>query len=224
MSFLKVISKSLPHDSPGFGKIDLSSLLNVGVGNFAYEYVSVSAGAALMIENGKGKILAASYIPRLGENNRLTKESIAFGVTEINYLLKTMDEKDLASNLKTESAYKEKAQDQLKQKTLYIPQMWLDKNVDKTEITNIYKAKSEVVSYEVWKDAILNKKEGIVYVMIAPRPVGGEFVYYNCLIDAQTGVTYAVCTKGGFINAKSNTGAITKSLLEKYNDAISGDW
>jgi len=220
----KVISKSLPKTGSAFSIGGISVSPNgIGTGN-SYEYVNVSAGVALMIENGNGKILAASYIPGLGENGRITPESIGFGVSEINYLLKTMDEKDLASNLKCESAYKEKALNQLKEKTLYIPQMWLDKSVDKAEIPNIYKAKSEVVSYEVWKDAILNKKEGVVYLMISPRPVGGEFVYYNCLIDAQTGAVYGVFTKGGFINSKSNTATVTKSLLEKYNDAVSGDW
>jgi hypothetical protein len=220
----KVISKSLPKTGSAFSIGGISVSPNgIGTGN-SYEYVNVSAGVALMIENGNGKILAASYIPGLGENGRITPESIGFGVSEINYLLKTMDEKDLASNLKCESAYKENALNQLKEKTLYIPQMWLDKSVDKAEIPNIYKAKSEVVSYEVWKDAILNKKEGVVYLMISPRPVGGEFVYYNCLIDAKTGAVYGVFTKGGFINSKSNTATVTKSLLEKYNAAVSGDW
>lgn len=222
----KVYSKSLPHNSPSIGTFaPVLSIGNVG----SPQYTEVSAGNALMIENGKGKILASSCIPAFGDQDYITGEILAFGVAAINYQLKTMDERDMPNNLKYESAYKELSLDKLKERTLYIPEGWLSDKLKKEEISEIYKAKSEVVSYETWKDAILSKKEGVAYVIIVPRPLGGEFLYIHYLMDAQTGMILAMSTpKGASISginiSKGNTGQINKRNIEKYNDALSGDW
>jgi hypothetical protein len=212
-----VKSKSLPH--------------NVGPAHngFQQTYKSVSSGAAVMLEDGKGHALASSYIPSFGTEGLVTEEVLAFGVSAMNYQLKAMSEKNMANNLKIKSAYKEQTE-KLKSKTLYIPEDWVSDKLDKSKIGTLYKANYEVVSYEKWRNAILNKEDA-AYVIVVPQPIGGSFIYVHYLVDAQTGTVYAMCQpKGAAVNvsgvnvSKANTGLINEKNIERYNESLAGDW
>lgn len=206
-------SKSLPHD-----------------GAFNTSYKRVSSGAFMVIENAKGGVMANSYIPTF--EGGLTPEILAFGVSNINCMLKTIEERQLGSNIKVFAAYKEHSP-KLKQKTLYIPEGWVHENLDKAQAEKDYQAKFEIVSYEKWRDAILNKEE-VAYVILVPRPVGGKFVYEHYIMDAKTTSVLAISTNNaatmdlgiaGNVNLnKSNTGFINNKNIKKYNDALTGDW
>ncbi len=213
MYFTTATSKSLKHD-----------------GAFNTEYQFVSTGGMMVIENAKGGVMVNSYIPLFGEGG-ITPEILAFGVTNINYLLKTMEDKNLGSNLKYEGAYKENSP-ALKSRKLLIPEGWISAKFDKAEISKLYTGEYEVVSYERWRDAILNK-ENVAYTIIVPRSVGGKFLYHHFLMDAGKCMVYAVITPtgasldlgGNNINlSKGNTGFINEKNIKKYNDALSGDW
>jgi hypothetical protein len=193
------------------------------------DFRNVSYGTCVIIEDGKGNVLVSSYIPTFGENDNITPEVLTFGISSMNYLLSVMDEKKLASNLKAKSAFKEKAKDLLKEKTLYIPKDWLDEKVSLEEVSKTYSASVEVVSYEVWQETIVGRKDK-AYVIVVPMPVGGDFVYVHYLMDAKTGMVYASCAPkaamkmNGINLSKANTGLINSKNIEKYNDALSGDW
>jgi hypothetical protein len=213
-------SKSLTHKRPG---------INIGPITINRNFKNVSSGTCVIIEDGKGNVLISSYIPTFGEDDEITPEVLAFGISNMNYLLNVMEEKKLASNLKAKSAFKEKAEGKLKEKTLYVPKDWLDEKVSLEEVSKTYTASVEVVSYEVWQDAILNQKDK-AYVIVVPMPVGGDFVYVHYLMDAKTGMVYASCAPktamkvGGINVSKANTGLINAKNIERYNDALSGDW
>lgn len=211
-----VKSKSTPH--------------NVGpsYNGFQQAYREISPGCALMLEDGKGRALASSYIPSFGQYGLVTEEVLAFGVSAMNYQLKVMAEKNMVNTLKIKPAYKEQSE-KLKGKTLYIPEEWVSGKLDKGQVGTMYKANYEIVPYEKWRDAILSKKEGTAYVMVAPQPIGGNFVYNHYLVDAETGTVFAFCqpigaSVGGVNVNKANTGLISDKDIKKYNDAVAGDW
>jgi hypothetical protein len=187
----------------------------------------ISDGTGLIIENGKGKTLASQYIPAFGEDEVVTSEALAFGVSALNYMLTTMVEKNLSSNLKFKDAYKEHSE-KLKTKKLLIPEPWI-KDLGAKTVKETYKADAEIVGYEEWRDAILGKKD-VAYVIITPVPIGGEFTYVHYLMDAQSGRVYAMTYPKVGVSVmkknvlKSNTGKINEKNIEKYNDAIKGDW
>lgn len=203
------VSKSLPHDGGKFG-------------DFKRQYKEVSSGAFLAIETGKGNVLANTYIPTFGGG--ITEEILVFGISNINCMLKTMDEKNLSNGRKLEEVYKASFTPQLKEKTLYVLEDWMDEKCDKAKFASIYSGKFEMVSYEKWSSAILNK-EDVSYVIIAPRPIGGAFMYIHYLMDAKDGMVRATCApKVVTKNGKSNTGLINEANVKRYNDALSGDW
>jgi hypothetical protein len=201
-----VSSKSLPHD--GWFAPNSNS------------YRMVSGGSFLAIENSKGGIMANCYLPSF-QDVGITEEIIAFGCEAISSMLKTMDEKQMGSNLKLESAYV-KGAPALKEKNLYIPEGWLSDKFDKNEIKALYTGPYEIVSYEKWRDAILNK-EDVGYVIIVPKPVAGSYLYQHFLVNAKTGMVYAICyPRVSTSVSKSNTGYINEKNVKRYNDAITG--
>ena len=118
-------------------------------------YRNVSSGSSVMLEDGKGDIIAASHIPAFGEGSDIAPSVLAFGVAAMNYMLKTMDEKNLSSNIKLKDAYKEKSE-QLKLKKLYILEGWLDEKLTQQEI-----AEMEGVSLSAIKMRIKRAKEAL---------------------------------------------------------------
>lgn len=205
-----VTSKSLPHD-----RDDKSTP------NWKEQYRNISGGAFLVIENAKGGVMANCYLPSFEEGG-ITEEVIAFGCEAISSMLKTMDEKQMGSNLKLESTYFKDAP-ALKQKNLLIPEGWLSNKFDKVLIQTLYTGQYEVCSYEKWRDAILNK-EDVGYVVVVPKPVGGSYLYQHFLMNAKTGMVYAICyPKVSSSMSKSNTGYINEKNVKRYNDAITGD-
>jgi hypothetical protein len=204
-----VSSKSLPHD-----RDDKTTPL------WKEQYRNISGGAFLVIENAKGGVMANCYLPSF-EDGGITEEIVGFGCEAISSMLKTMDEKQMGSNLKLESTYLKDAP-ALKDKILYIPEGWLSPKFDKDAIKSIYTGQFEIVSYEKWRDAILNK-EDVGYAIVVPKPVGGGYVYQHFLVNAKSGKVYAICYPRVATSAsKSNTGYINEKNVKRYNDAILG--
>lgn len=188
------------------------------------KYRTLTQGTAVMLEDKKGTVVASAYIPTYGLEAFVTPEAVAFGVTALNYELKVMDEKELVNNLNIYNNYKELAADKLKSKTLYIPEGWLNDKMNKSEIAGIYTAKSEVVNYSDWSSLITGKKEG-AYLMVVPRPIVGNFVYQHYIVDATTGMVYAICyPKVASSLSKSNSGFVNDVNVKRYNDALKGEW
>ena len=194
-----------------------------------YSYRTISRGKHLEISNGKGKAIIKNFIPAFGEEEYITDEILAFGLTAIEYLCKTMEEDKLKTNWKFKSAYKVHSRD-IKSKTLYLMDGWVSEKIKKEDIRKAYEAPIAVVTQEKWADAILSKKEGIAYCIVVPATVGGKFVYMHYIVDAHTGVVYGIAYPkvavdvAGVNVSKSNSGYINKKNLKAYADIGEGKW
>lgn len=168
----------------------------------------------MAICDGDGNRLIRIYIPSLGDNNMNADEITAFAISSMQYLCKEMDEKKLKNNMKWESDYKLHSPE-IKSKTVYILDASLSEKMVIGEIKNYYPFPIEVVSYEKWKNAILNKEDGIVYCIIVPFPMAGTILFMHYLIDSKNGIVYAV---------PKSSDKVTKKSLKQYNDAVLGKW
>jgi hypothetical protein len=178
-----------------------------------------------MLEDGKGNNPPVScYFPTFGEDYEVTKEGLGFAVSEMNSIVSNLDKYNIKNNMTYNKPFKQNAP-RLKDKTLLIPDFWLSEKVGVDELASLYEGKCQIVTYEEWSDAILNKRN-YAYVMIAPTPVGGDYVYLHYLMEASTGdVLYISKPKvavnvGGFNVSAANTGYINGRCLKLYNDAF----
>lgn len=212
---------------------------NKNNGNYNYQkqvhYRYISEGASVMIEKIKGnhkRILISQPIPLFSEEKLVYAEALAFGITSMNYLLTTMSDNDLGSNLKYERYYKAHAPE-LKKSILYLPDYWLHEKLDTAKISQIYTSPYKIVPFEVWSKAILNK-EDVTYSIIAPEPIGGTVIYMHYLVNAKNGRIYGQSSPKGAgtlmlgpkqINlSKGNSGFINKSNIDAYEDISNGKW
>jgi len=148
-------------------------------------------------------------------------ETFAFGLFSMQYLCKTMDESNSKNNLRWNSLYKVKSAE-LKTKKLYILDSDLDSDLDKEKIKENYQYPIEVVSYDKWKDAILNKTEGVAYCIIVPfimylNSQSGQaqqerLFLFHYLVEAKSGVVYSI---------EKDHKKIKKSSIRDYNDVAS---
>jgi hypothetical protein len=191
-------------------------------------YQTISYGKAINIKKGKSTYLFSNYIPSF-EGDVITEEVLIYGISTFQFMCKVMDEKNLASNMNLTKALKEYTPE-LKNKTLYLAEGWIDKKFDIQEIPDLYEGKIKVVSYDDWRNAIILGEEGIAYCMVVPVPVGGSYSYVHYLVDAKTATIYAMTypkmavNVAGFNVSKSNTGYINAKNISMYNDALNGKW
>lgn len=189
------------------------------------KYISFSKRIEI---NSGSRIKAKTFIPEF-EKEGVTEEILKFGIGELQHKLQTMDEEKLSSEMKLNKAYK-KNSPKLKDKVLYIPDFWLNHKITEEDVKALYNYPFKIVSYEEWRDAILNNKEGVAYIMISPNPIQGNFVYHHYIVDAKDEFVYADAhPKVSFMAqghnvSSSNSGYIKKKNLERYNNVPIGKW
>jgi hypothetical protein len=202
-----------------------SSLKRGSASSIGGQYKWVSMGLQIEIFQGNAKMVAAQAFPTFGEERSITEEGLAFGLTSLQFTLKYMINLEIKNNLSIEKAYDE-VKFKLRKDTLYILEGWLDDDLTAAEISKIYKKKFRIVNYEQWREAILGRKEGVAYVVVAGVPIGGDYSYHHYLVNAKTGNVYddiypkaAVSLDLGIKNinlSKQNSGLIKKKNIEKY--------
>jgi hypothetical protein len=205
-------SRSLTHSTAG--------------SNIRYQFIS--EGKAINIGRGKGSPVIFNPIPSF-EDDVITEEILIYGISTMQNMCKIMDEKNLSSNMKIKSAYKENTPE-LKNKVLYLAEGWLAPKLDVQKIPEMYDAKIKVVSYDDWRNAIISGEDGVAYCIVVPVATGGSYTYIHYLVDAKTSAIYAFTypkvgmNVAGVNVSKSNTGYINSKNIGMYNDALYGKW
>lgn len=187
-------------------------------------YKIVTSGYQVAITEGGGlKNFVATFVPTFG--GETTREILYFAIALMNNTLETMEKQNLKNNIKMYSIFNSRA-GKLKNKTLYIPDGWLAEKLSPNELAEIYPARIKVTSYEEWRDAIINKKEGIAYLIIVPTPLGDSYVHIHHLMDAETGACIGTAKPKAPLNvnginvSKANTGFLNKKMASKYADLL----
>lgn len=209
-----------------FGKKTSRSMTHSYAGNNGWGYRFVSSSKVVAISNGK-KDLSVVYIPTYGDNE-LSKEAFVFGVSVLQDNISTMDEKQI-KGMGVMKVWKERGPG-LADKTLLIPEGWTHEKLTMDVIKDNYSGKCEVVSHEVWKNAILNKEEGKAYVILSPVSIGGDYVYQHYLMNCsdasifsvvQSKVAVKLAAPSGKINlSKGNSGYIKDKNIKMYNKVL----
>lgn len=193
--------------------------------NLAYNYVS--KGKYLGLSNGGKNDIFRSFIPAV--EDKLPKESIAHGINYMQQIITTML-KDKSSGIKA-LATCIKSKSNTKNKTLYIPKMFLDEKTTETVIKKYYTSNYKIVSYTDWKNAIINKEENIIYTIMVPTPIGVDYIYKHLVMDAGNGTIYdSAQPKSGATTenrgvrtnlSKGRTAYINKKIIKQYNNLLS---
>jgi hypothetical protein len=181
-------------------------------------------GYALALENGKGKLLMKQFI-RKDKGQLPPLPYFAFGVSFLNNLCHVMDDNKLSKSSKADEFFDLNAME-LKNKTLYIAEYQLHKNLPREDVPKYYTHPVHLVTDKMWEDAILQKKD-VAYVMVIRMP-RSPLMYYHYLMDAKTGKTYLIdFPKGLTLSAGFNTnfnpsqsGFIDKANFERYEEGI----
>ncbi|NQY29861.1 MAG: hypothetical protein HRT69_10355 [Flavobacteriaceae bacterium] len=192
-----------------------------------WDFRLISSGKFVGLSNGSKKPLMRSYIP--SSESLIPSESIAHGINFMQTIITSMIEEQKGA-MKVIGLYKKEAKE-LANKTLYIPKVWLHKKLTPEIITKEYGSTNyKLVSYEEWKDAILNKKDGIAYVILIPVPIAGQYMFQHHIFDSATNQLYAISQSRVAVSlnavnlSKANTGYITKKNIKKYKGVLSGKW
>ncbi|MBL4655730.1 MAG: hypothetical protein JKY33_07900 [Bacteroidia bacterium] len=195
-----------------------------GAGRYRY----ISTGHILELFGKSKKAMYKQIIPAFGEDDVITKEILYFGVSAMHYHLNTMNEKQLGT-AKARGEYKIKSPE-LKKANLLLAEGWMDSKTTKETVGDYYTGKCEIVPYETWRNAILNREPGKAYSIIAPLALGGNYIYYHYLMEAKTGAVYAIASSKvavslrGLNLSKGNSGYINKKVLDKYSKTLEGKW
>ncbi|MCP4177184.1 MAG: hypothetical protein GY756_05395 [bacterium] len=199
-------------------------------GSGAIKYRYVSSGKHIEISSGSPITNIKNYIPSIGGKEMIvTEEFIAYGISSMLYLFRTMEENELKNSSKYKASYKIHSP-KLKSKTLYLLDSWVNDKLKKEDIEKIYNAPIEVVTQEKWTNAILSKEEGIAYCIVVPVPGIGQYAYLHYIVDAQTGMVLgighpkAAVSFGGVNVSRANTGYINKKNIQQYSNIIKGKW
>lgn len=193
------------------------------------EYEYVSRGKYFGFSNGV-KTIFKSYIPSVG--HKIRNESIVHGLNYMQEVMNTMLKKNLEDAMGSFYALKHEGPGSYKDKTLYIPEMLINKNLNEEKIKELYTANYKIVDYLKWKDAILSKDESIAYLIIIPMPYRNGYIYEHRIIDASNGSIYGIIEpqceplenlSKDEIEALSKTHKpyINTINIKQYNDVIS---
>lgn len=211
--------------------LELSSIssksLNAGEGKEHYRIIR--EGTVLQIRSTDSEPLAKIFIPAFGDDKTVTKEALFFGVSTLQYMLTTMEKKEMKNNFKFQYAYKEKSPN-LMLRTLLIAEGWAESSLSTEKLRELYHGPAEVVTYKEWRDAILTRKAGYAYAIIVPFPHGDGYKNYHQLVDAETGTVFGMALPADanmILEAgeqTDNMGYINKGNVPAYADILDGDW
>jgi len=183
-------------------------------------------GYGVLVENSKGKILMYQPIPK--EKGRGANQiDFTFGVSFLNNLCKLMNDNNLSKSGKADEFYDLRAPD-LKDKTLYIAEHQLNKNLPREEVQMHYPYPVSIVSDNAWEEAIYQRKN-VAYVMVVLLPTNPKlFAHY--IMDAATGETFIVDYGRAGVGMgwgtpsfhPTQSGFVDKANFESYVKVIDG--
>jgi hypothetical protein len=225
LSVNRVKSKSRASKNPGLGTYGLGNALNEPIGfNQEISYIKVGRGLCLMLENHKGKVSLASYLPNSSSDYSFIAGALAFGVSHMNSLASNLEKQNLKNNNRINKPFAQNTP-VLQTKTLLLPDFALHKKLDVRDIPAHYEGKYDVTDYLSFSKAIWEKQD-YAYVMLVPISISGSYIYFHYLMDASTGeVLYishpkaAVNISGKNVSA-ANSGYINAKNLKYYNAAL----
>lgn len=184
----------------------------------------VSVAHRVMISDGKSffsKPKIYSYYPTYGDPGSITREGVLFGVAALEHTCKIMVEDYIKSYWKWNAIFN-KYNDELANKTVLLLENWLEEDLTEQEIQEIYPYPVKVVNDQVWLDAVVNKKENLVPVVIVPIPQAGNFTYVHYFWESGEpkilGTAYSkfnVQIEGNMVTP-SNMGYITDKNVKMY--------
>ena len=184
----------------------------------SWYYQYITNGKFIALSSDEEEIVFKSYIPSYG-NHVITGESIAYSLDYIQESYQIMLQNELKTNKKLFQVVN-KREDSLKNKTLLFPKDWLGKGLSEKKIKKMYNANFEIVSQNVWKDAIINKEAGKAYIIVVPVLEEEEYIYQLYICDTETSFLYGIIETKTVANpehvniSKSNIGYITKSDIK----------
>ena len=193
----------------------------------SWNYRYVPHGRAIKISDGK-KSLAKAFIP-IYHNAEFGIENFIFGISTLQNNLESMDKNGI-SYYKLGPIYRQNA-DKIVNKTLLVPEGWLDNSLDQKMVDSLYQYKAKVVSYEDWQTSIKNKDEESAYLMLAPVPVDGGFNYKHFIVDCETASICSISLKGTDVEIRKSlleepeltygkSGYVTETHIEEYNSSL----
>jgi len=198
--------------------------------NNYWNYRNINSSKVIELYNGGKKPVFKQFIPEF--NNEITSEILWFGIAAMHYQLVTMEENNIGVT-KLKKQYKSSSP-KLNDVTLLIPEGWTDKKTTPESLKEIYGGKAYIVSYSIWRKAIMERDEDVAYSIICSVPFGDGYVHLHYLMDAKTGNILAVIQpkvavsinkpKGNVNLTKGNSGYVNKKILEKYNNVLAGKW
>jgi hypothetical protein len=203
----------------------------VGVGSLAMNYTTqdVAWSDAVVLEKGRQKVLFTSFFPRMNEEPKIRQEMVNFAVSVMNSTFSNMEAQGLKKARRMNSPF-EKNASALANRTLLIPKEFLSKKILPNDVAAHYHGKFEVVDYQIYADAILNRKP-FAYVVPVPFSIAGDIRYYDYIVDAESGQVYYIANVhlfrapeisdplGGRHNLVHHERIGAKNL-EKYNKAF----
>jgi hypothetical protein len=191
--------------------------------NNGFRYVYENEGMSIELRDRKRTYDALQFIPPFGDDNEYADAFVNFGIDALQYQFEVLIKNNLKSNLTAGDEYNEYASE-LKDKTLLILSGWIHKKTTIEEVKELYDGSIEVVPFEDWKEAILEKQEDRAYVVVVPHPMGRTTIYLHYLMDAATGrvlgLGHPKRSFGVFGYSKGNSGFINEKNLEIYNELI----
>lgn len=182
-------------------------------------------GYALAIETGKGKLLVKQFIPKV-KGQEPSNVDFAFGVAYLNDICRIMDENKLAKSTRVDE-FIDLRTPELKNKTLYLAESQVNKNLPKEEIPTYYSSSYNIVSDKDWEEAVLQKKD-VAYALVVLFPTNPKH-FFHYILDAKTGRIYFVdlnqkisITAGWGTPSfdPTQSGFIDKSNLQRYDKGI----
>lgn len=192
-------------------------------------YNRIKAGKYFAFSNGS-KTIFKSYIPAV--EHKIRTESIVHGLSYMQEVMNTMLKRNLEDAMETFYALKHAGPGSYKDKTLYIPEMLMNKDLTDKKIKDLYTENYKVVPYAEWKNAIMEKDENIVYLIVVPVPYRHGYTFEHRIINANNGGIYGViepkCESIENLSkkeiealAKTHQPYINEINIRQYSEAIS---
>lgn len=179
----------------------------------------VSTGYELVIVKGGVKNALFEVFVPIDKNAGLSAEVVKWALDHmednINYVLNN-NEQNNKGYFKNEI---NKRNPRLNKLTLYVNENQIKtskKESAEDVLKSNYKGKSKVVSYDEFRETILNETEGVAYLMVAPYPIGGSYILRFYIVDAATGETVVFKQPAGVqLKGTAPEVAISGKLLQK---------
>lgn len=167
---------------------------NMGIINEDHKFIV--PGRLVLLEDGAQKTVMLGDLPSMGGKNLLTREAFSACISAMNTNLLVMDKYQMKNYIRIRSKILENAGDRIKNRTLLIPKELLSDKIDEATISALYPGKFKIVSYEKYRNAIVDKEKGKAYVFFAPTLADGKIVYIQYIIDAEDGLVLGLYIPG----------------------------